>query len=176
MTEDLMARQIPSFPDPRDPSAPLADAYAWLAGLALDLATGQGQFTINVHPHEAAWQSPPVAQIGIALGQVLGPGVTSPTLAELMADPEFAQAYTVIGANQTVTVALEASYDGGANYTRIASSTRNGGFANNDGVQDGNMRLETNIGGDPASTQRRVRATVTNTASLTTSGGSLVAN
>jgi hypothetical protein len=93
-----MARQIPSFPDPRDPAHPLIDAYAWLAGLGLDLSTGQGQFVLNFHPNEAAWQSPPVAQIGIALGQVLGPGVTSPTLAELMADPEFAAAFATIGA------------------------------------------------------------------------------
>jgi hypothetical protein len=107
-----MARQIPSFPDPRDPSAPLADAYAWLAGLALDLATGQGQFTINIHPHEAAWQSPPVAQIGIALGQVLGPGVTSPTLAELMADPEFAAAYATIGAKLYAVADLHPSLAG----------------------------------------------------------------
>jgi hypothetical protein len=78
--------------------------------------------------------------------------------------------------NQTVTVSLQASYDGGTNYTQIASSTRNGGFADNDGTPDGNMRLQTNIGGDPASNQRRVRAQVINTASLTTSGGSVVAS
>jgi hypothetical protein len=99
-----MARQIPSFPDPRDPATPLTDAYAWISGLSLDLSSGQGQFVLNFHPREAAWQSPPVAQIGIALGQVLGPGpeggppVTSATLAELMADPEFAAAFATIGA------------------------------------------------------------------------------
>lgn len=76
--------------------------------------------------------------------------------------------------DQAVTVTLEASYDGGATYTQIASSTRNGGFANNDGVQDGNMQLQTNIGGDPQSNQRRVRGTAVNGASLTTSGGSVV--
>jgi hypothetical protein len=99
-----MARQIPSFPDPRDKLNPLVDAYAWLSALSLDLASGQGQLVLNIHPHEAAWQDAPAAQLGMALGQVLGPGpeggppVTFPTLAELMADPDFAAAFAVIGA------------------------------------------------------------------------------
>jgi hypothetical protein len=77
-------------------------------------------------------------------------------------------------ADQTVSVTLEASYDGGSSYTQIASSTRNGGLANNDGVMDGNMTLNTNIGGDPQSNQRRVRAAAINAVPLTTSGGSVV--
>jgi hypothetical protein len=93
-----MARQIPSFPNPHDPANPLVDAYGWISGLNLDLFSNQGQFVLNINPNAAAWQSPPVAQIGIALGQVLASGTTSPTLAELMADPEFAAAFTVIGA------------------------------------------------------------------------------
>jgi hypothetical protein len=99
-----MALQIPSFPNPHDPANPLIDAYAWLASLNLDLATGQGQVVFDIHPNAAAWQSPPVAQIGIALGQVLGPGpeggpaATFPTLAEFMARLGFSQAYTTIGA------------------------------------------------------------------------------
>lgn len=76
--------------------------------------------------------------------------------------------------DREVTVALEASYDGGATYQQIAGATRNGGYANNDGVQDGAMRLQTNIGGDPASDQRRVRGTATNPVPLTTAGGSVI--
>jgi hypothetical protein len=99
-----MALLIPSFPNPHDPANPLIDAYGWIAGLSLDLASGQGQVVLNIHPNAAAWQSPPVAQIGIALGQVLGPGpeggpaVTFPTLAEFLARLGFGQAYATIGA------------------------------------------------------------------------------
>jgi hypothetical protein len=99
-----MALQIPSFPNPHDPAAPLVNAYAWISSQGLDLFSGQGQFVLNINPNEAAWQSSPVAQIGIALGQVLGPGpeggppATFKTLAEFMADPEFAQAFTTMGA------------------------------------------------------------------------------
>jgi hypothetical protein len=99
-----MARQISSFPSPFDPATPLVDAYAWISGLNLDLFSGQGQFVLNINPNAAAWQSPPVAQMARATARQLGPGPeggpakTSPTLAELMADPEFAAAYAVIGA------------------------------------------------------------------------------
>jgi hypothetical protein len=99
-----MALILPSYPNPHDPDNPLVNAYAWLAELRLDLFTGQGQIVFNIHPNAAAWQSKPVDQLGIALGQVLGPGpeggpaATFPTLAELMADPEFAAAYATIGA------------------------------------------------------------------------------
>jgi hypothetical protein len=99
-----MALIIPSYPNPHDPDNPLVNAYAWLAELRLDLFTGQGQIVFNIHPHEAAWQSKPVDQLGIALGQVLGPGpeggpaATFPTLAEFMTRLGFGQAYTTIGA------------------------------------------------------------------------------
>jgi hypothetical protein len=99
-----MARQIPSFPNPHDKANPLVDVYGWISGLNLDLFSGQGQFVLNINPNAAAWQDKPIDQLGIALGQVLGPGPeggpaeTSPTLADLMADPEFAAAYATIGA------------------------------------------------------------------------------
>jgi hypothetical protein len=99
-----MARQIPSFPNPHDPANPLVDAYCWISRQGLDLFVSQGEVVFNINPNAAAWQSPPVAQIGIALGQVLGPGpeggppATFKTLAEFMDDPEFAQAYTTMGA------------------------------------------------------------------------------
>jgi hypothetical protein len=99
-----MALILPSYPNPHDPDNPLVNAYAWLAELRLDLFTGQGQIVFNIHPNAAAWQSKPVDQLGIALGQVLGPGpeggpaATFPTLAEFMARLGFGQAYATIGA------------------------------------------------------------------------------
>lgn len=76
--------------------------------------------------------------------------------------------------DRTVTVALEASYDAGATYQTIAVATRGGGLVDLDGAMDGNMRLNTNIGGDPQSNLRRVRGEASFDASLTTSGGSVV--
>lgn len=109
-----MALNIPKYPDPRDPANPLSDAYAWLSEIALDLRGNAGRLTLNVHPNEAAWTAAPVAQLGISLGQILvpatpgdptaippvpaTPAVTFPTLADLMADADFASAYNTIGA------------------------------------------------------------------------------
>lgn len=102
-----MALQIPSFPNPFDNDNPLENAYAWLAGIGLDIRANQGLATFNVHPTESAWESAPVAQVQIALGETLvfadptaDPPVEVikfPTLDELMADPEFAAAYNLIG-------------------------------------------------------------------------------
>jgi hypothetical protein len=112
-----MALTIPSYPIRFDPANPISNAYAWLAGVYLDLSSNSGRVVLNVHPNAASWQSPPVDQVAVALGQVFGgPGATSgpdpglpavrfPTLGELMADPgpvgdtgiSFAQAYAVIG-------------------------------------------------------------------------------
>jgi hypothetical protein len=99
-----MALLIPSFPNPHDKANPLVDVYGWISSLNLDLFSSQGQVVFNINPRESAWQDRPIDQLGIALGQVLGPGpeggppATFPTLAEFMADPEFAQAYTTMGA------------------------------------------------------------------------------
>jgi hypothetical protein len=79
--------------------------------------------------------------------------------------------------DQSVTVSVSASYDGGAHYRQIASSTRNGGPGSVDGGGTTNdMVLQTPIGGDPASTTRRIKGTVVNGVTLTTAGGSLVAS
>ena len=100
-----MALSTPTFPNPYS-STPLTNAYAWLAFLALDLSAGQGRVAFNVHPSEADWSKPPMGQLSITLGQDLNPPAVGgpppppavfPTLAELMADPEFAAAYDVIG-------------------------------------------------------------------------------
>lgn len=94
-----MALIIPNFPNPHDPGHPIANAYAWLAGLALDLAHDQGSIVFNIHPNEESWQAQPIGQVTIALGQkVFVTGTTLfPSLSELMADPEFQEAYEVIG-------------------------------------------------------------------------------
>lgn len=103
-----MALQISSFENPFDPANPLANVYAWTASLGLDIFAGTGRVTLNVNPNPEAWQAPPIGQIPISLGEVVeravfedgievSPEVRVKTLAELMADPEFAQAYQVIG-------------------------------------------------------------------------------
>lgn len=86
-----MALSIPSIVNPYDSANPIAPAYAWLSSLGLDLAHGAGQLVLSVHPREDAWMSQPIARIPVTLGQDF------PTLPELMADPEFAAAYAVIG-------------------------------------------------------------------------------
>jgi hypothetical protein len=93
-----MALQIPSWPNPHDKANPLVDVYGWFSGLNLDLFSSQGQVVLNVNPNAAAWQDKPIDQLGIALGQVLGPDATFKTLAEFMADAEFAAAFATIGA------------------------------------------------------------------------------
>ncbi len=96
-----MALSVPEYPNPFDPANPLENAYAYLAGLGLDISNGSGRMTLNVHPNEAAWQGVPVGQVSITLGEVLVAGdepVTFPTLTELMEDEAFASAYATIGA------------------------------------------------------------------------------
>jgi hypothetical protein len=102
-----MALSIPHFPNPFDPANPLANAYAWTSALALDLAAGTGRLCLNVHPRPEAWESPPVAQIVVTLGESFPPVTEArmPSLAELMADPEFAAAYEVIGSKLYAAVA-----------------------------------------------------------------------
>lgn len=119
-----MALRIPQFENPFDPSNPFADAYAWTAGLGLDLFAGQGRVTANVNPNENAWQSPPIDQVSISLGDELSPAVydqdgnvVTPavkvkTLAELMADPEFAQAYQVLGGKLYQELAKHPKFSG----------------------------------------------------------------
>jgi hypothetical protein len=102
-----MALNIPTFPNPFDPNTPLTNLYAWMSFVAFDVASGSGRLVINLNPNEAAWPNLPLEQIEITLGQLLQPGdpnaeppvppVTFPTIAELMAIPEFAAAYLTIG-------------------------------------------------------------------------------
>lgn len=108
-----MALSIPVFPNPFDQANPVQDAYAWIAGLALDLFAGTGRVVLNVHPNAQAWGSQPLMQMSISLGDIIIPAVEGnpnadppispvaavffPTLGELMQDPEFASAYAVIG-------------------------------------------------------------------------------
>lgn len=92
-----MALTIPSYPDPRDPDHPLTNAYAWIAALQLDLRGGGGAVVLSIHPRESAWRGQPAGVLRVGLGEHLTPGGRFPTLDELMADPEFAGAYAVIG-------------------------------------------------------------------------------
>lgn len=91
-----MALTIADYPDPRDPANPLPTAYAWLSFLSLDLQSSSGRILFDVHPSEAAWQGQPVGQVSVSLGQGVD-GAHFPSLDELMADAEFAEAYSVLG-------------------------------------------------------------------------------
>jgi len=92
-----MAMNIPSFPIPYS-STPIGNAYAWLSFFSIDLFAGRGRVVYNVNPTSGDWDKSPVGQISVSLGQEIDGGEHYPTLAELMADPEFAAAYNVIGA------------------------------------------------------------------------------
>lgn len=103
-----MAIEIPTFPNPFDANNPLTNLYAWMSFIAFDVSSSSGRLVLNIHPNEAAWSNLPLEQIDIALGQLLQPGdpdaeppvapIHFPTIAELMAIPEFAEAYLTIGA------------------------------------------------------------------------------
>lgn len=108
-----MALLIPSFPDPRDPATPLQNAYAFISEVTFSW-TGQSRLTISVNPNVGAWTGAPVGQVQVRAGEILvpavyddpvspdrtivTPAVTYPTFEELLADPEFAQAFALIGA------------------------------------------------------------------------------
>lgn len=104
-----MALNIPTFPNPFDPSNPLQNAYGWNSFVSLDLFSGTGRVVVNINPTPEAWQNQPICQRSIALGEKvadatyddagnqLTPEVRIKTLAEMMANPTFAQAFNVIG-------------------------------------------------------------------------------
>ena len=102
-----MALSVPSYPNPYDPSTPIANAYALIAGLYLDMSNSTGRVVLNINPSETAWAAAPLAQAAVSLGETLVPGdpavsppvapVVFPTLAEMMADTEFAAAFNTIG-------------------------------------------------------------------------------
>lgn len=100
-----MALNIPSIENPFDPNNPLTDAYAWIVNISLDIYSNNGRVILNINPNEEAWSAPAMRQVSIELGQITKPinenndtEVRVKTLSELMADPEFAQAYSVLGA------------------------------------------------------------------------------
>lgn len=119
-----MAINISEYTNPFDPNTPLTNVYGWLSFIALDIASGSGRMTINLHPNEAAWQGQPLDQINIDLGQLLkpaDPAANPPTeaifaykLEELMAIPEFAAAYNAIG---------QILYQMALNHQKIANAT-----------------------------------------------------
>jgi hypothetical protein len=107
-----MSMTIPTFRNPYDlTGAPLADVFGWIRVVCLDAATGVGRVVLSLNPNPAAsGTSPPIAEIPADLGAVLVagappamdgstpevPAVKFATLDELLADPEFAQAFGVI--------------------------------------------------------------------------------
>ncbi len=76
----------------------LQTGYYFVAGLALDPyagGVGSGTFVLNGHPTAADWTKPPAEQITVSLGE-RWPDSSFPTLADLMAIPEFAQGMGLI--------------------------------------------------------------------------------
>lgn len=98
-----MSLQLPSFTPPYS-ATPIQNAYAWIANLLIDFRAMSGSLmmSIDASASDAAAGYPPIQGIAITLGQTLvpvngnTPAVTFPTLQELLADPEFAQAFGVI--------------------------------------------------------------------------------
>jgi hypothetical protein len=117
-----MALNIPTYPNPYDPANPLSNVYAWISRLELNIAAGVGRMTLDLNPNAAAWAAAPLGQVGISLGQVLTPGNPTanppvaaesfPTLAELMADAEFASAYATIGQKLYAAALRHPSFSG----------------------------------------------------------------
>ena len=65
-------------------------AYGWISFIALDTRQGEGRLVLNIHPTADDWRCVPAEQVSIALGSPI------PTLAQFMADPDFAAAFQVI--------------------------------------------------------------------------------
>lgn len=91
-----MALNIPIYINPFNESAPLENAYGWIAGIALDVSRDTGALVINIHPEESAWTSKPIEQITVSMGQPLNSG-HFPSLSEFFSDQEFLTAYNIIG-------------------------------------------------------------------------------
>lgn len=80
-------------------------AYAYIGRLEMDFTTNMGQLRVDVYTDAAAAlaDKQPVERPVIALGDFMGTAedgtpIRTATLAELMADPEFAAAFSVIRA------------------------------------------------------------------------------
>lgn len=93
-----MSLQLPSYPDPTS-TAPVANAYAWIAGFSVDFASGTGQMTVAINRDSASAAAllAPLARVGIGLG---APSPSSPyQLPSLTVDletPAFAAAFQAI--------------------------------------------------------------------------------
>lgn len=90
-----MAINIPEYQSVYSTSS-VQNAYAWLSAITVDLRRKFGSFKLDVHPSINDWESTPVGQITINLGDS-GDGETVKTLDELLQIPEFRQAFDVIG-------------------------------------------------------------------------------
>jgi hypothetical protein len=91
-----MALIVPSYPNPCDPNIPITNAYAWGSAAYFDLARGAGSLTLNINPNAEAWQGRPLDQIAVYFGDDLKGPEPMLSLAELMADPDFAAAFTMV--------------------------------------------------------------------------------
>jgi len=106
-----MALRLTNVPNPYDRANPFETAYAWIAGVYLDISQNSGTAVFNVNPNEDSAKSPPLFQVTIRLGEVLVPAdptadppveeIRFPTLEQLMgnAGSSFSTAFNLIGAD-----------------------------------------------------------------------------
>jgi hypothetical protein len=89
---------LPSIPDPQDPTTPISNAIAWIAGLSIDFSNGNGQIVLNIHRSIGAANAlaPPSSQVVIRLGEALDSTHNFPTLETALQDTEFASAWSVV--------------------------------------------------------------------------------
>src|SRR5262249_61173195 len=77
---------------------PGPNAYAYIGALTISFRDNTSTVVLHVHPNEAAWRDAPLGYVPIQGGEALANDTHFPTLAEFMADPEFAQAFAVVAA------------------------------------------------------------------------------
>jgi hypothetical protein len=95
-----MSLLVPSYASPYSVD-PLTNTYIWIGRLSLDLASGAGRVILFVHPsaEDAAAGKPPLLTLPLVLGPATHPGGGGlPTLAEFLANQDFAMGFATIRA------------------------------------------------------------------------------
>lgn len=111
-----MPIQLPTYPNPYS-ALPLTNAIAWINFLSLDFSAaephGRLEVSINVDAAAAAAYKQPINKLGFVLGRDFGANHHVPSFAELMADPEFAAAFSVVRSKLYDMLLTLPQFDGG---------------------------------------------------------------